>query len=66
MPKRWEDMTTDEKLDWLHDFANSLADTVNANVGAANHQFNKITRCLEVVEAAVQNIAADPQRRGDP
>ncbi len=63
MRKPWEKMSIEEKLDWLRDFVKSLADTVNANVGAANQQFNKITRCLEVVEAAVQNIAADPKPR---
>ncbi|HEY2533550.1 MAG TPA: hypothetical protein VGJ20_37415 [Xanthobacteraceae bacterium] len=56
-------MSIDEKLDWLHDYVNSLADTVNTNVYAANQQFDKITRALKAVEAAVQSIAADLKRR---
>jgi hypothetical protein len=59
-------MSADEKLDWLHDFISSLADTVNSNVAAANQEFKKISRCLMAVEAVVKNIAAAPPAGSPP
>jgi hypothetical protein len=64
--KTWEQMSIEEKLDWLRNFANSLADTMNHNVGAANQEFAKITGRLKVVEAAVQSIAVALKQRDGP
>jgi hypothetical protein len=58
VPKSWNEMSTEEKLDWLRAYLLNLTDTVNGNAGAANHAFNDITRRLKEAEEAVQNISA--------
>jgi hypothetical protein len=55
----WDNMSTDEKLNWLRSAIVGVINTANHNLDARVAQTNQIIKRLDAVEEAVKNI---PQR----
>ena len=51
MSKRWEDMATDEKLDWLRHEDQSTRQWINTVIGEINNALYKLSRRIDDLEA---------------
>jgi hypothetical protein len=59
----WDNMSTDDKLNWLRSAIVGVINTANHNLDARVVQNNQILKRLESVEEAVKNIP--PQGTAD-
>lgn len=64
MPKQWEELTVDEKLDWLHAAIVRFADTGNTNSDSLNIRDETITSRLAEAEAAIRSVKEEIRELG--
>ena len=55
--KEWDQMSVDEKLDWLRRRAERIDGTVAHNADAGNINHGRITRAIQTLEERIKKVA---------